>query len=153
MSEIQPGDFFDTDVEHDIRDAGTYVLTCTVLYSMPNLPEPSSFKRSYRFSALQPFAVVHRVVQLDTRLLVECSVENATAGSIYLTSARLDTEEELEVTALDPSVPMTPSSASAASSSGSPQLLKPRGSHSLVFSVVPKSDAIDMASVRDFDTV
>lgn len=148
MAELQPGDFFDTDVEHDIRDAGTYVLTCTVYYNMPNLPEPSSFKRSYRFPALQPFAVVHRVVQLDTRLLVECSIENATAGSIYLTSARLDSKEGFEATLLE-----TSGSGGSLASGAAPQLLKPRGAHSLVFSVVPKSDTIDMAYVRDMDLV
>ena len=37
-----------------------------------------------------------------------------------------------QVAALDPSVPMTPSSASGASCSGSPQLLKPRGALGLL---------------------
>lgn len=147
MSAIEPGDFFDTDVEHDIRDAGTYVLTCTVAYSIQNALEPSSFKRSYRFPALQPFAVVHRVVQFDTRLLVECSVENATQGSIYLTFARLESKDGFEASLLDP----TPSAASGIG--GTTHLLKPRGAHSLVFSVVPKSDTVDVAYVRDQDSV
>jgi len=155
MPEIQPGDFFDTDVEHDIRDAGTYVLTCTVQYTTPNLPEPGSFRRSYRFPALQPFAVVHRVVQLDTRLLVECSVENATAGSIYLTYARLDCKDNFEAAPLNDAVPSGPSTSCDGDSPSRccPQLLKPRGAHSLVFSVIPKSDAIDIAYVRDLDSM
>jgi len=143
---IEPGDFFDTDVEHDIRDAGTYVLTCHVSYSMPSVPEPCTFKRSYRFPALQPFAVTHRVVQFDTRLLIECSVENATVGRIYLTSVQMDCKDGFEASLLD-GVP------SSATSSSLPYLLKPRGAHSLVFTVTPKSDKVDAAFVRDIDVV
>jgi len=143
---IEPGDFFDTDVEHDIRDAGTYVLTCHVSYSMPSVPEPCTFKRSYRFPALQPFAVTHRVVQFDTRLLIECSVENATVGRIYLTSVQMDCRDGFEASLLD-GVP------SSATSSSLPYLLKPRGAHSLVFTVTPKSDKVDAAFVRDLDVV
>lgn len=140
---IEPGDFFDTDVEHGLRDAGTYVLTCNVSYNGPTpMSEPCSFKRSYRFPALQPFAVVHRVAQLDTRLLVECSIENATSGSIYLTSVRLECKEGFEASLSDSVGP-----------GASSWLLKPRGAHSLVFFVVPKTDTIDVAYVRDLDVV
>lgn len=146
---IEPGDFFDTDVEHELRDAGTYVLTCNVSYNLPGISEPGIFKRSYRFPTLQPFAVSHRVAQLDRQLLVECVVENATAGSIYLTNWRLDCTDGFEATLVD-------AAAGAAGANGRPgdegaRLLKPRGAHALVFRVAPRSETIDVAYVRQLD--
>lgn len=55
--------------------------------------EPVTFRRSYRFPAMQPFAVVHRAAQLDSQLLLECNVENVTKKDIFLTSWRLDCAE------------------------------------------------------------
>lgn len=118
---IEPGAFFETDAEHELQDEGTYVLTCHVSYFTN---EPCAFKRSYRFTALQPFVVVHRFAQLDSRLLVECVVENTTGGSIYLTSAEL----------------MCPDGEASLIGAFKSIILKPRGAHNLIFSVVSESD-------------
>jgi len=147
VSRIDAGGHFDADVEHELRDAGTYVLTCNVSYNIGAVTEPILFKRSYRFPALQPFAVTHRVAQLDTQLIVECTVSNATAGSIRLSSARLDCAEGFEASLVGPGT------SSAGGSSGStaqhPHLLGPRGVHRIIFTVVPRTDTIDVAYCRD----
>lgn len=159
---IEPGDFFDTDVDHELRDAGTYVLTCNISYNLPGSTtgEQGSFKRSYRFAVLQPFAIVHRVAQLDTRLFVECSVENATQGSIYLTGAHLDCRDRFRASLLDSHGVPTASG----EESEETWLLKPRGAHSLVFIVEPEDDEedegediqaapVDAAFVREMEMV
>mmetsp|Transcript_14677 Transcript_14677/g.40418 ORF Transcript_14677/g.40418 Transcript_14677/m.40418 type:complete len:416 (-) Transcript_14677:120-1367(-) len=137
LASIAPGDFFDIGVKHDLQDAGTYVLTCSVSYGTPTTGKPGVFKRSYRFPALQPFAVAHRVAQIGPRLLVECSVENATANSLFLTSWHLECADGLEVSAV-PSI-WTPSAVQPPMERRhcTPQLLRPRGSHSLLFVVTP----------------
>jgi len=151
VATIEPDDFFDTDVEHELRHAGTYVLTCHVSYTLPGAAqgEPGVFKRSYRFPAMQPFAVAHRVAQVDQQLLVECSVENATTGSIYLASWRLDCADSFEASLVAGDL----SSGGDASIEGTMQLLKPRGAHSFVFRVNPKSDTASTVDVRQLDMV
>eukprot|EP00927_Polykrikos_kofoidii_P044973 TRINITY_DN38847_c0_g2_i1.p1 TRINITY_DN38847_c0_g2~~TRINITY_DN38847_c0_g2_i1.p1 ORF type:complete len:422 (+),score=62.27 TRINITY_DN38847_c0_g2_i1:141-1406(+) len=160
LAVVKPGEFFDVGVEHELQDAGTYVLSCTVSHAPKqgtDLPR-GLFKRSYRFPALQPFAVAHRVAQLGPRLLVECQVENATSGNLLLTSWNLECADGLEALPLAaPAVgdvdvdgfatptEATPTSGTVVSSrrstgkrgNGSPQLLRPRGSHSIVFTVSP----------------
>lgn len=126
VASVAPGEFFEALVEHTLRDAGTYVLSCSVTYSRSPNGEQGSFKRSYRFPALQPFAVSHRVVQLDQELLVECAIENATSGSIYLTSWQLNCVDGLI------SKPLEERDANGGSDS---RLLKARGSHSVIFRV------------------
>eukprot|EP00440_Ansanella_granifera_P049921 gb/GFBE01054100.1/.p1 GENE.gb/GFBE01054100.1/~~gb/GFBE01054100.1/.p1 ORF type:complete len:371 (+),score=78.12 gb/GFBE01054100.1/:1-1113(+) len=143
VATLPPGEFVDALVEHSLRDAGTYVLSCYVSYSLGSSGEQAQFKRSYRFPALQPFAVSHRVVQLDRQLLVECAVENATSGSIYLSSWQLDCPENLEGRLLP--------RACDEDEGSEMQLLKQRGSHSLVFSVTPRDESMDIASIRELD--
>eukprot|EP00930_Biecheleria_cincta_P074167 TRINITY_DN61372_c0_g1_i1.p1 TRINITY_DN61372_c0_g1~~TRINITY_DN61372_c0_g1_i1.p1 ORF type:complete len:379 (+),score=56.65 TRINITY_DN61372_c0_g1_i1:81-1217(+) len=127
LASLAAGEFVEALVEHTLRDAGTYVLTCNVSYSLGTSGEPASFKRSYRFPALQPFAVSHRVVQMDHELLVECSIENATTGSIYLSSWQLNCVDGLI------STPLAENGDDNAGSSL--RLLKPRGCHSVIFRV------------------
>lgn len=143
LESIDPGDFFDTDVAHGLSSAGTYVLTCNVSYTMSSSPDPNVFKRSYRFPALQPFAVVHRVVQMGSQLLVECMVENMTSGSIYLTSWKLDCAAGFEAALVG----------EEASRQTGFNLLKPRGAHNLVFKVAPKQETSDLSGVRDLELV
>eukprot|EP00439_Symbiodinium_sp_Y106_P030293 s2905_g3.t1 len=174
---LPPGEFVDAIVHHELRDAGTYALACLVTYTCAG--EQGQFRRAYRFPALQPFAVSHRVIQIeswrkfsvsswvpplhgnglvrteteldcvdydvsDRQLLVECSIENATQGSIYLTSWQLDCAPGFDsrlVTELEKD-PMT--------GSVLPLLLKPRGCFVLVFSAWPEEDAQnDSAAVRE----
>ncbi|CAE7329550.1 trappc13 [Symbiodinium microadriaticum] len=138
---LPPGEFVDAIVHHELRDAGTYALACLVTYTCAG--EQGHFRRAYRFPALQPFAVSHRVIQIDRQLLVECSIENATQGSIYLTSWQLDCAPGFEsrlVTELEKD-PIT--------GSALPLLLKPRGCFVLVFSAWPEEDAPDSAAVRE----
>lgn len=149
VESLAPGNFFDTNVEHELRDAGTYVLTCYISYTLPGaLQEPCLFKRSYRFPALQPFAVVHRVAQLDSQLLVEASVENATPGNIYVTSWRLDCVDGFEASCVG-----MPGACSASQSGGISRLLKPRGAHSIVFRVSSKDDRVDAARLKEVELV
>ena len=114
--------------------ATTQALTCFVFYTCNG--EQGQFRRSYRFPALAPFAMSHRVVQLDRQLLVECLIENATEGSIYLSSWRLDCAEGFQQSLLE------------GEGEGAARLLKQRGCHSLVFQLTPESDSVDSASVR-----
>jgi len=154
IARIEPWDFFDTDVAHELRDAGTYVLTCNVSYTTPRmLGETCSFKRSYRFPTLHPFAIVHRVAQLDTRLFVECQLENATAGSISLTSVRLDAKDGFQASLIRGGGNDDDSGESVSLLGSIAPLLKPRGVHNLIFIVAPRSDTIDAAYVRDLDLV
>lgn len=151
---IEPGDFFDADVEHELRDPGTYVLTCNVSYLLANRvaadgqpQQPTIFKRSYRFPAQQPFAVKQRVAQVDTRLLVECGIENSTSASIHLTSAKLECKEGLEAKLIGGG----PGDGQFAGD----DLLRPQGTHSLIFEVVASglSDAACAATLRELDVV
>ncbi|CAE8698648.1 unnamed protein product, partial [Polarella glacialis] len=79
------------------------------------------------------------------QLLVECSVENATQGSIYLSSSRLDCAEGLKATLL--------SGADDDGGGSSMQLLKKGGSHSLVFTVTSSDDSLDSLAIRQLDAV
>lgn len=148
---IQPDDFFDTDVERDLQNAGTYVLTCHVSYTLPGSAqgEPGVFKRSYRFQALQPFAVSHRVAQVDQQLLIESNVENVTTGSIYLASWRVDCADGFEASLVAGAL----GGGKDEHIEGTMQLLKPRGAHSFVFRVSPKSDTASTADVRKLEIV
>merc|ERR1712226_1829538 len=60
ITTLEVEEFFDTKVEHDLHDAGTYVLTCHVSYSLMGINDLGVFKRSYRFPVLHPFAVATR---------------------------------------------------------------------------------------------
>lgn len=154
VESLAPGNFFDTNVEHELRDAGTYVLSCHISYTLPGaLQEPGAFKRSYRFPALQPFAVVHRVVQLDSQLLVECSVENATSGNIYLTSWRLDCVDGFEACCLGMPGGRNTSACSASQVGGTARLLKPRGAHSIVFRVSSTDPELDAIRLKEVELV
>jgi len=161
LASIPPEDFFHTEVEHELRVAGTYVLQCSVSYTVPSVSnDPVGFKRSYRCLATQPFAVVHRVVQVDRQLLVECSAENETNGSIYLTSWRLDCVDGFEASLVDGGVSPSGGAATAAGDGGaqpskgsSMGLLRPKGSHNLVFRVAPTSATVDMTDVRQLELV
>jgi len=150
VEKIEPDDFFDTDVERELRNAGTYVLTCHVSYTLPGAVqgEPGVFKRSYRFPALQPFAVTHRVAQADQQLLIESNVENATTGSIYLASWRFDCADGFEASLVAGTL-----GSGDASIEGTMQLLKPRGAHSFVFRVSPKNDTAGTVDVRQLEMV
>eukprot|EP00933_Yihiella_yeosuensis_P080214 TRINITY_DN93616_c0_g1_i1.p1 TRINITY_DN93616_c0_g1~~TRINITY_DN93616_c0_g1_i1.p1 ORF type:complete len:386 (+),score=58.98 TRINITY_DN93616_c0_g1_i1:150-1160(+) len=148
ISSLAPGAFFDALVDHSLRDAGTYVLSCQVSYTALVANEPTHFKRSYRFPALQPFAVSHRIAQLDRQLLVECAVENATSGSIYLSSCNLDCVDGFR------SLRLGGGTEDESQGGGSRMhLLKPRGSHSVIFRVEPLDESEDMAAVRKMDTI
>eukprot|EP00929_Paragymnodinium_shiwhaense_P030060 TRINITY_DN170_c0_g1_i1.p1 TRINITY_DN170_c0_g1~~TRINITY_DN170_c0_g1_i1.p1 ORF type:complete len:398 (-),score=68.08 TRINITY_DN170_c0_g1_i1:78-1271(-) len=153
---IQPGDFFDLGVEHELQDAGTYVLNCVVSYvCRAPVARQGHFKRSYRFPALQPFAVAHKVAQLGARVLVECSVENATSGNLLLSSWHFECVDGLRASPF----PASSSTASSPSASGGQRpLLRPRGSHSIIFEVVPTNlDAIGESAaikrLRELDVV
>lgn len=147
VASMGPGDFLDAIVSHELRDAGTYVLTCIVSYHLPGALEPKSFKRSYRFPALHPFAVSHRVCQQDTRLLVECLVENATQGCIFLTGAKLDCIEGFQSTL------MCQGNDGDAPKLGGLHHFTPRGAFSLLFQVMPIGDTVDVAYVKDLASV
>lgn len=151
---LPPGEFFDTMVEHDLSHAVTYVLTCHVSY-VPSIAvsgeEMLSFKRSYRFPALQPFAVVHRVAQLDTELLVECTVENATSGNIYLAAPRFDPVAGFTAHLVE--------SGSQVDLDHKPEpeevmhFLMPRGAHSLVYRVRPTVGTDGVAKINAVEVV
>mmetsp|Transcript_47930 Transcript_47930/g.96705 ORF Transcript_47930/g.96705 Transcript_47930/m.96705 type:complete len:363 (-) Transcript_47930:74-1162(-) len=149
---IAPEDFFHTDVEHELRNEGSYVLTCSVSYELPTASlQPAPFKRIFKFPAVQPFSVSHRVGQVERQLLVECTIENKTKGSVYLTSWRLDCTDGFEASLMDGGAPGE--QGSSPSSGSSRHLLRPKGTHSLMFKVSPKSAAVDMTDVRQLDLV
>mmetsp|Transcript_11934 Transcript_11934/g.27872 ORF Transcript_11934/g.27872 Transcript_11934/m.27872 type:complete len:381 (-) Transcript_11934:6-1148(-) len=152
VASIAHGEFFDAHVAHSLKDAGTYVLTCNITYSLASLPssEPQGFKRAYRFPAVQPFSVLHRVVQLDSRLLIECTIENATKENIVLVRAMLKCSKE----GLHCSVQGLQEGDGSSSSSTS-TLLRPRGVQHVVFIVTPSdaSAASAMAALSDLDLV
>lgn len=154
VAHLEPGDFFDADVEHELRDPGTYVLTCNVSYHVANRVatdgqplQPTLFKRSYRFPAQQPFAVQQRVAQVDTKLLVECGIENSTSAGIHLTSAKLDCKDGLEAQLVGGGPSDGPFACDG--------LLRPQGTHSLIFEVKASSlsGAAGAAALRELDVV
>merc|ERR1712050_79961 len=91
-------------------------------------------------------------------VLVECVVENATTGSIYLSSWRFECADGFDVSLVSGGSNSSTADGSAGgtgtcSTDGSMHLLKARGSHSLVFRVLPKSEAVDVAYVKQLDRV
>eukprot|EP00747_Dinoflagellata_sp_TGD_P189219 gnl/TRDRNA2_/TRDRNA2_49248_c0_seq1.p1 gnl/TRDRNA2_/TRDRNA2_49248_c0~~gnl/TRDRNA2_/TRDRNA2_49248_c0_seq1.p1 ORF type:complete len:437 (-),score=61.73 gnl/TRDRNA2_/TRDRNA2_49248_c0_seq1:46-1236(-) len=161
---IEPGDFFDATVEHELHDPGTYCLTCNMSYNMPGVTnEPCHSKRVFKISALPPFTITHSVVQLDTQLLVECVVENATSGSLGLSTVTLDCRDGFEACVVGGGRARFPigmsedgrgrSCCCCAEEGGPIAMLKPRGAHSIIFSVMPRGGTVDVAYVRDLDSV
>lgn len=158
--EIQVGAFFDVMVEYELKDAGTYVLTCNVAYTSEVLDKTCSFRRSYRFPALQPFSVTHRAVQLGEDLLVECTVENSGQNNLYLTSWDLECVRGFQALPLDAGdgdgagAGGGSFSCSTSAQSSSMHLLKPKGTHNLVFRVTSSDASGDViARVRHLDVV
>mmetsp|Transcript_151787 Transcript_151787/g.487038 ORF Transcript_151787/g.487038 Transcript_151787/m.487038 type:complete len:384 (+) Transcript_151787:84-1235(+) len=153
VDSIAPGEFFDATVDYVLRDQGTYILTCYVSFTPPGAPAgepPGLLKRSYRFPALLPFAVVHRAAQLDSQLLVECAVENATGSNIYLASSSFEAAPGFRAALVRAGAEEVPLWGSGSEM----HLLKPRGAHSLLFRVIPEDDSGDtVARARALDLV
>ncbi|CAK9002456.1 unnamed protein product [Durusdinium trenchii] len=139
---LPPGEFVDALVEYALNDAGTYALNCYVFYNCNG--EQAQLRRSYRFPALAPFAVSHRVVQLDRQLLVECLIENSTEGSIYLSSWHLECADGFQSELLTETDSLETGCAGP--------LLKQRGCFSLVFRVAA-DETLDSVVVRQCEVI
>mmetsp|Transcript_62430 Transcript_62430/g.115916 ORF Transcript_62430/g.115916 Transcript_62430/m.115916 type:complete len:380 (-) Transcript_62430:23-1162(-) len=151
IATIAQGEFFDAHVEHELKDVGTYVLTCNISYTLPGMPsnEPQVFKRQYRFPAVAPFSVIHRAVQLDNQLLIECTLENATKESIYLTAAHLLCKSE-EVICVQQGLESDSAKKGHIMTS---RLLRPQEVLNVVFMVSPRDETVDLTMLPEADLV
>lgn len=143
ISSIEPGGYFDADVEHALKQEGLYVLSCNVSYVLGGGEQ--TFKRSYKFKADPPFNVKQRVVEVDRQFLVECVVENATEGNICLTAAALQCPEGLQAETIGAAA----GELAAVAAGGGP--LRPKGSQGLLFSVKPVG--VDVSAVTLLGTL
>nr|CEL67196.1 TPA: hypothetical protein BN1204_029940 [Neospora caninum Liverpool] len=141
---LNPGNSFDCTIVHELKEPGTYTLVCAVSHYLSAVGEQKSFKKSFKFAAHPPFRVGHRVVLLQGRAFVECSLDNVSQQPVYLSDASIFCVEGIEGVRLDSGPPCDSMNHKGL------HYFKPQDRYNLVFSLTPTATrlGVDASFIR-----
>lgn len=130
---INGDESFDCTIAHQLTEPGSCMLVCSISHYIASSAELKSFKKSFKFTALCPFKVTHRIIHLHDKAVVECTLVNVSQQFVFLSEASVLCAEGLECVRLDCIGPASDSACKGIHN------FRPKDSFNLLFDIFPST--------------
>jgi len=99
--QVQSGGSIDHVLSHEVKELGTHILVCEVVYSSPGKSK-LNFRKFFKFNVMKPLDVKTKFYNAESEdVFLEAQVQNVTAGPLCLEKVGLDPSPMFKVTSLN----------------------------------------------------
>lgn len=92
IEQLGPDDTIDEVIHHEVKEIGTHILVCEVIYT-PAAPgaSPQTFRKYFKFQVVKPLDVKTKFYNAESdEVYLEAQIKNLTAGPICLEKVSLE---------------------------------------------------------------
>ncbi|XP_066586798.1 trafficking protein particle complex subunit 13 [Prorops nasuta] len=103
VKELAPDNTVDEVIHHEVKETGTHILVCEVIYTPTNPSStPQSFRKYFKFQVLKPLDVKTKFYNAESdEVYLEAQIQNLTAGPICLEKVSLESSHLFSVSTLN----------------------------------------------------
>merc|ERR1712223_336242 len=138
--QVQSGGSIDHVLSHEVKELGTHILVCEVVYSSPGKSK-LNFRKFFKFNVMKPLDVKTKFYNAESEdVFLEAQVQNVTAGPLCLEKVGLDPSPMFKVTSLNQVIDQAGNAQAEKHVFGRYNYLQPQDSRQYLFCLTPKNE-------------
>merc|ERR1712223_1843649 len=138
--QVQSGGSIDHVLSHEVKELGTHILVCEVVYSSPGKSK-LNFRKFFKFNVMKPLDVKTKFYNAESEdVFLEAQVQNVTAGPLCLEKVGLDPSPMFKVTSLNQVIEQNGNVQAEKHVFGQYNYLQPHDSRQYLFCLTPKNE-------------